>query len=124
MSLLPVEHFTHPHPIILHNDAINPKYLCEGCMTYGYGQRYHCHACTFNLHEYCGTCLKILSSFMHPDHSLVLIERDGLHERVCNICCDPIEGLSYRWCELCKFNVHPICTQLPKTLNHILHQVT
>ncbi|CAN4106012.1 unnamed protein product [Withania somnifera] len=58
---------------------------------------------------------------MHPLHSLSLIEHDPLHERICNICRDPIEGLSYR-CELCRFDVHPICTLLPETLQHVLHQ--
>ncbi|KAL3327394.1 hypothetical protein AABB24_035195 [Solanum stoloniferum] len=126
MTLIPttIQHFTHKqHPIILHDDTINPKYLCEGCMTYGFGTRYHCHACTFNLHEDCAKCTRILSSFMHPHHPLRLVERDHLSgDRACNICCDLIEGLSYR-CELCEFDVHPICTQLPETLNHILHQL-
>ncbi|CAN4106013.1 unnamed protein product [Withania somnifera] len=119
-----MQHFTHQqHTIVLHDDTINPNYLCEGCMTYGFGTRYHCHACTFNLHEYCASCPRILSSFMHPLHSLSLIEHDPLHERICNICRDPIEGLSYR-CELCRFDVHPICTLLPETLQHVLHQMS
>ncbi|KAG5583832.1 hypothetical protein H5410_044266 [Solanum commersonii] len=125
MTLIPttIQHFTHKqHPLILHDDTINPKYLCEGCMTYGFGTRYHCHACTFNLHEYCATCPRIIRSFMHPNHPLRLVERDHLSgDRACNICCGLIEGLSYR-CELCGFDVHPICTQLPETLKHILHQ--
>ncbi|XP_059306948.1 protein VACUOLELESS GAMETOPHYTES-like [Lycium ferocissimum] len=117
-----MRHFTHPkHPITLHDDTINPKYLCEGCMTYGSGKRYYCHDCTFNLHEYCATCPRNLSSFMHPHHLLTLVGRDHLPDRVCKVCCDPIEGLSYR-CALCEFNVHPICTLLPDTLKHILHQ--
>ncbi|KAH0632262.1 hypothetical protein KY290_035696 [Solanum tuberosum] len=59
---------------------------------------------------------------MHPHHPLRLVERDHHYgDRACNICRDLIEGLSYR-CELCGFDVHPICTQLPETLNHILHQ--
>lgn len=123
MAPLPIsmQHFTHHHPIILHDDSINPKYLCEGCMTYGFGTRYHCNCCTFNLHEYCATCPQILSSFMHPRHPLKLVERNHLGDRACNICRDLIEGLSYR-CELCEFDAHPICSQLPETLNHILHQ--
>ncbi|KAK4359270.1 hypothetical protein RND71_021499 [Anisodus tanguticus] len=117
-----MRHFTHPqHPLTLHDDTINPKYLCEGCMTYGSGKRYYCHDCTFNLHEYCATCPRKLSSFMHPHHSLTLVGRDHAGDRVCRVCRDPIEGLSYR-CELCEFIVHPICTLLEETLNHILHQ--
>uniref|UniRef100_A0A3Q7HYI5 DC1 domain-containing protein n=2 Tax=Solanum lycopersicum TaxID=4081 RepID=A0A3Q7HYI5_SOLLC len=117
-----IQHFTHKHSLILHHDTINPKYLCEGCMTYGFGTRYHCHACTSNLHEDCAKCPRILWSFMHPHHPLRLVERDHQSgDRACNICRELIEGLSYR-CEPCGFDVHPICTLLPETLNHILHQ--
>nr|XP_016507408.1 PREDICTED: diacylglycerol kinase theta-like [Nicotiana tabacum] len=111
----------HEHPITIYDDANNTKYLCEGCMIPGSGKRYHCHDCNFNLHEHCGTCPPNLSSFMHPYHSLKLVERNHLRERFCNVCRDTIEGLSYR-CELCEFDVHPLCTQLPETLRHALHK--
>ncbi|XP_006341197.1 uncharacterized protein [Solanum tuberosum] len=128
MSPLPrntIQHFTHPkHSLTLFDS--NTKYSCDGCKILGIGKRYHCSKCDFDLHEYCGTCPMKLSSFLHPYHSLKLVNRKPQGERrldrFCNVCCDSIEGLFYR-CEVCEFDVHPLCTQLPETLRHALHQV-
>nr|XP_009602754.1 uncharacterized protein LOC104097843 [Nicotiana tomentosiformis] len=119
-----IQHFTHPkHPLTVYDS--NTKYLCYGCKIPGIGKRYRCHGCEFDLHEYCGICPTILSSFMHLNHSLKLVVRkpqgNRQFDRICNICCDSVEGLFYR-CEVCEFDVHPLCTQLPETLRHALHQ--
>ncbi|XP_019241062.1 PREDICTED: uncharacterized protein LOC109221058, partial [Nicotiana attenuata] len=52
----------------------------------------------------------------------IISKPHGNHQfdRMCNVC-DSVEGLFYR-CELCEFDVHPLCTQLPETLRHVLHQ--
>ncbi|KAM3325533.1 hypothetical protein P3S67_000658 [Capsicum chacoense] len=127
MSPLPIntiQHFTHPkHSLTLYDS--NTKYLCDGCKIPGIGKRYQCLRCNFDLHEYCGTCPMNLSSFLHPHHSLMLVTRKPHGERrsnrVCNVCCDSVEGLFYR-CGVCNFDVHPLCTQLPEALRHALHQ--
>ncbi|XVF55198.1 hypothetical protein PTKIN_Ptkin06aG0017600 [Pterospermum kingtungense] len=41
--------------------------------------------------------------------------------RVCDLCVDPVEGLFYR-CKLCEFDVHPLCTQLPEHVRHVMHK--
>lgn len=119
-----IQHFTHPKHSLTIFDS-NTKYLCDGCKIPGTGKRYHCHECEFDLHEYCGTCPMSLSSFLHPYHSLKLVNRTPhdhrQFDRVCNVCCDSVEGLFYR-CDLCEFNVHPLCTQLAQTVRHVLHQ--
>nr|XP_009609510.1 uncharacterized protein LOC104103312 [Nicotiana tomentosiformis] len=120
-----IQHFTHPEHSLTEYDS-NTGYLCDGCKIPGIGKRYRCHGCEFDLHEYCGTCPTILSSFMHPYHSLKLVVRkpqgNRQFDRICNVCCDSVEGLFYR-CEICEFDVHPLCTQLPETLRHVLHQI-
>ncbi|EYU41772.1 hypothetical protein ABFS82_10G027500 [Erythranthe guttata] len=119
--------FIHPgHPLTPING--DEEYLCDGCKTTGGpGKRFRCthRGCDFDLHDYCATCPRHLTSYMHKTHALELMMRKGqshrVHNRVCDICKDPVEGLFYR-CEVCGFDVHPLCTQLPEKLHHALHK--
>ncbi|CAK9185371.1 unnamed protein product [Ilex paraguariensis] len=117
-----IEHFTHPGHRLVQLTA-NTEYVCDGCKTNGSGTRYRCNRCDFDIHEFCGTCPRSLSSFMHP-HPLNLLvckaKATRRNERVCNVCGDHVEGLFYR-CKDCEFDVHPLCTQLPQSLCHALH---
>ncbi|KAL0375253.1 UNVERIFIED_CONTAM: hypothetical protein Sradi_3441000 [Sesamum radiatum] len=119
----PILHFTHPaHPLTPFDSQ--QDYLCNGCKTPGNGKRYRCQRCDFDLHDYCGTCPRLLSSFMHKNHSLSLVTRKpGARQvhRICDVCRDTVEGLFYR-CKECEFDVHPLCTQLPEKLQHALHK--
>ncbi|KDO48122.1 hypothetical protein CISIN_1g042732mg [Citrus sinensis] len=117
-----IHHFTHPnHKLLEIND--DNEYLCGGCKTPGSSKRFRCHGCDFDLHEYCGICPMTLSSFMHPQHQLNLVNRipqaTRQNARSCDVCGDSIEGLFYR-CKLCEFDVHPVCTQLPQQVRHVL----
>lgn len=91
------------------------EFCCDGCKTTGSGLRYGCDACHFSMHKFCGECPHTLSSFMHPQHPLQLVDatRGGGNKGLCNLCGDEVEGLFYR-CELCCFNIHPLCTKLPE----------
>ncbi|XP_073275319.1 protein VACUOLELESS GAMETOPHYTES-like [Primulina huaijiensis] len=118
------DHFTHPgHSLTpIDNDR---EYLCDGCKTMGSGKRFRCIVgCDFDMHEYCRTCPRKLSNFMHQ-HELSLVMRKAESQRqvdrICNVCLDPVEGLFYR-CKECEFDVHPLCTQLPQQLHHALHK--
>ncbi|KAG9138621.1 hypothetical protein Leryth_020488 [Lithospermum erythrorhizon] len=119
-----IQHFTHQaHPLKEFNSE--SEYLCDGCKTSGAGKRYRCHGCDFDMHEYCGTCPEKLSIFMHR-HELSLVIRKvpidrPLNNRTCDVCHDSVKGLFYR-CKDCDFDVHPLCTQLPQSLRHGLHQ--
>ena len=118
-----IEHFTHPgHKLFQFNN--DNWYLCKGCKTAGDGTRFRCHDCDFDLHEYCGTCPMTLSSFMHPQHQLNLVNRmpqaTRQNVRFCAVCGHSVEGLFYR-CKLqCEFDVHPVCAQLPQQARHVL----
>ncbi|KAL3826034.1 hypothetical protein ACJIZ3_022063 [Penstemon smallii] len=120
-----IQHFIHPDHQLKPIETEN-EYLCDGCKTLGTGKRYRCcNGCDFDLHEYCATSPRTLSSFMHPNHTLTLVMRKPQTarqvDRVCNMCSDRVEGLFYR-CKECEFDVHPLCTQLPEKLQHALHK--
>ncbi|OMO97278.1 C1-like protein [Corchorus olitorius] len=117
-----IRHFTHDHPLTEANS--DTEFLCDGCKTLGTGTRYRCEPCGFDLHDYCATCPMELPSFMH-EHNLKLVLRKPKDAcqiiRVCDLCNDPVEGLFYR-CQLCEFDVHPCCTQLPEYVRHVMHK--
>ncbi|XAR66265.1 Diacylglycerol kinase [Bertholletia excelsa] len=112
-----LQHFTHPsHP--LQKLQIASVYVCNGCNTLGFGERYHCAACDFDLHERCATCPASLPpSHLHRVHSLTLVYRPVAGGGICDICLDPVNGLFYT-CPACNFDVHPLCTQLPPQVHH------
>ncbi|KAK9266431.1 hypothetical protein L1049_021434 [Liquidambar formosana] len=112
-----IQHSTHPGHLLA-EVYMNKEYICDGCNTLGYGTRYRCDGCNFDLHEHCGTCPARFSSFMHPRHQLNLIFSHI--DRICGVCGDRVEGRYYR-CNLCNFDVHPLCTQLPQFVRHAMH---
>ncbi|KAJ4891864.1 Cysteine/Histidine-rich C1 domain family protein [Raphanus sativus] len=117
-----IQHFTHIHPLTEFNSA--GDFICDGCKTYGSGKTYRCEPCNYDLHDYCATCPLTLPTFIHPQHELSLVVRKQQstrqNERACDICNESVEGLFYR-CKLCEFDVHPLCTQLPQHVRHVLH---
>ncbi|XVF76689.1 hypothetical protein PTKIN_Ptkin13bG0286900 [Pterospermum kingtungense] len=117
LSKKTIQHFTHRHPLT--EFSANIEFICDGCNTPGHGTWYRCEHCDFDLHEYCGTCPMELSSFIHQ-HGLKLVHSKQ-RKRYCDLCGDPVKGLFYR-CNLCDFDVHPPCTQLPQYVWHVMHK--
>ncbi|XWS55622.1 hypothetical protein CRYUN_Cryun09bG0016600 [Craigia yunnanensis] len=117
-----IQHFTHCHSLT--KLSANTEFLCDGCRILGNGTRYRCEPCDFDLHYHCGTCPMELSSFMH-EHGLKLVlhklQDTRQNDRFCDLCGDTVEGLFYR-CNLCDFDVHPPCTQLPQYVRHVMHK--
>ncbi|XP_056164104.1 protein VACUOLELESS GAMETOPHYTES-like [Syzygium oleosum] len=112
-----LRHFLHPH-YPLHEVYIAKEFVCDGCNALGQGKRYRCSACTFDLHERCATCHQTLSSHLHPAHPLALVNQSlGM---VCDLCGDIVNGLYYT-CRACRFDVHPLCTELPASVAHAAH---
>ncbi|KAK2972296.1 hypothetical protein RJ640_014354 [Escallonia rubra] len=119
-----IMHFTHPEHSLAELTG-DLEFLCDGCKTLGMGKMFICRPCNFTLHDYCGTCPSSLSSFMHP-HPLTWVPQgaQGTHHnaRICRVCGDHLEGFFYRCNHRdCDFKVHPLCTQLPEVLWHVLH---
>ncbi|CAH1445348.1 unnamed protein product [Lactuca virosa] len=106
---LQIHHFTHQHPV--HKLFMAFEFTCDGCKTRGYGVRYRCSACNFDLHEHCATAPYRLQSHVHPHHQIVLVNRPGT-SHFCDVCKGFTDGLSYT-CQTCEFDVHTLCTQIP-----------
>ncbi|KAM0034471.1 putative chromatin regulator PHD family [Helianthus debilis subsp. tardiflorus] len=106
---LQIQHFIHQH--VLHKLYMTSEFNCDGCNTGGYGVRYRCSACDFDLHEQCATAPHRISANIHPHH-LALVNRPG-DSHLCHVCKGVTNGLSYM-CEvqLCEFNVHALCIQI------------
>ncbi|XP_008787842.2 uncharacterized protein LOC103705770 [Phoenix dactylifera] len=113
-------HFTHPkHPLV--RTIIDQRFTCDGCRYPGSGLRYHCDCCDFVLHVHCATSPPALQFFAHPLHKLTQVARaDPADPRVCDLCREPVRGMSYR-CVACAFDVHPLCAQLPPTVQSDVH---
>ncbi|KAL8232032.1 hypothetical protein R6Q57_001810 [Mikania cordata] len=113
---LQIQHSIHQH--VLHKMFMTSEFNCDGCNTGGYGVRYRCSACEFDLHEQCAVARnRISASHLHPHHHLILVNRPG-DSHLCHVCKGVTNGLSYT-CEIhaCEFNVHTLCIQIPVT-NH------
>ncbi|KAI3783439.1 hypothetical protein L1987_42521 [Smallanthus sonchifolius] len=108
---LQIQHFIHPH--VLHKIYMTSEFNCDGCNTGGYGVRYRCSACDFDIHEQCASSSYRISSHLHPHHQLILVNRPG-NSHSCHVCKGVTNGLSYT-CEIqaCEFNVHTLCIQIP-----------
>ncbi|XP_010687681.2 protein VACUOLELESS GAMETOPHYTES [Beta vulgaris subsp. vulgaris] len=98
----------------------NSKFECKICKCNGKEMRFRCDQCDFNIHSACATCPVSLSSFTHPEHAVELMERPNLAHK-CHLCQKPITGMVYR-CKLCKFFMHPVCSEFPEFLfKHVMH---
>lgn len=107
-----IKHFTHQHP--LYKLFKQFEFQCDGCNTLGYGMRYRCSDCDFDLHEQCATSPHLISSHLHPQHHLMLVNRPA-NLFTCSVCGNYANGLSYT-CRPCDFDLHPLCT-MSLTLN-------
>ncbi|KAJ9545681.1 hypothetical protein OSB04_025388 [Centaurea solstitialis] len=105
-----IQHFTHQHP--LQKLFMGSQFNCDGCKAAGYGLRYRCASCDFDLHEQCATSPHRIASHLHPHH-LLLVNRPG-NSHFCDVCKGFADGLSYTChSQTCEFDVHPLCTGTP-----------
>ncbi|KAK6933111.1 DC1 [Dillenia turbinata] len=115
------QHLLHPmhpkHPLL--QIYSSKEFECDGCKALGSGTRYRCDPCCFDLHTLCATCPSTLSSHLHPNHSLTLVNISNSKHR-CDLCRDEVDGLFYT-CRACDFDVHPLCTELPAHVQHVTH---
>ncbi|KAA3463819.1 C1-like protein [Gossypium australe] len=66
-----IQHFTHFHPLT--KVSANTEFLCDGCSTLGFGTRYRCEPCDFDLHDHCANSPLEISSFMHQHVSTTYV---------------------------------------------------
>lgn len=96
------------------------SYTCDGCREEGYGFRYRCRPCDFDMHESCARAPQSTRHFIDTQHDLVFKEKPGLAHVECDVCREKIEGFVYE-CRGCNIDLHPSCARLPHSLRHALH---
>lgn len=94
----------------------NKPYTCNGCKELGFGFRYRCEKCDFDLHQLC----------MFPDTSLFAHEffpgstfeflTTPTKRRQCDACGMNVNGFVYH-CKKDDLNLHPCCGNLKEKLH-------
>lgn len=114
-----IQHSSHKQHVLsfVH---LQSEYRCDGCQESGYGFRYRCGPCDFDMHESCAEAPNSTFHSCHPQHPLLLRDKPVSPLRVCDVCGGDVSGFVYD-CRECDVDVHPSCAQLPQTLRHALH---
>jgi hypothetical protein len=116
-------HFSHPeHELELKN--YQKPYCCDGCKEQGYGPRYRCELCDFDLHKECmfpslttsheffqGSTFK----FFNQTPAKCSKRNCKENERCCDACGMDINGFVYH-CEEKGWDLHPCCRNLEKEI--------
>ncbi|WOL12041.1 hypothetical protein Cni_G20805 [Canna indica] len=115
-------HFGHPqHPLL----RISLPYIftCMGCKEYGAGNRFRCHTCSFDLHDFCALApLALQNHPFHPKHQLAFFTKPGGFRRSrCDVCGKAAKGYAFR-CTTCSFEMHPCCAAMRVEMNFLIHQ--
>lgn len=129
MRMPKIQHFSHSQHAL--RFMYGSLYTCNGCKESGYGFRYECRPCNFDLHESCARAPKSTLHSCHPQHPLVFKERPVSYARpvshgrpvsrvTCDVCGGKILGFVYE-CRDCNIDLHPSCAKLPVILQHALH---
>ncbi|PIA32876.1 hypothetical protein AQUCO_04300071v1 [Aquilegia coerulea] len=102
-----------------HNHNLKPvwnktPYRCDGCKETGWGLRFRCEGCNYDLHKDCALSSPSIS---HPFYRNC---RFKFHPRTfadtyCNGCAKGILGFVYH-CHGRGYNLHPCCANLPSVL--------
>ncbi|GLT96236.1 hypothetical protein SLE2022_138770 [Rubroshorea leprosula] len=132
-----LNHFSHPHPLVLVEDRISIIYYCSACHQRVEGSSYNCSECDFCLRKSCAELRREINHPFHPDHPLILYEKGcdqypGFNSYRCNSCRKEYkkgEELFVYHCSSCKFDLDIRCTLLPNLitgdfpkLKHFSHQ--
>ncbi|XP_015876923.3 heat shock cognate 70 kDa protein 2 [Ziziphus jujuba] len=111
---------SHPkHPLEL--KQFDKPYKCDGCKETGFGKRYRCDRCDFDLHEDCmfladqkshasfrGSTFEFLE---HPPRKCKQDKYCKDCERFCDACGKPVKGFVYH-CKKNGLDLHPCCSNL------------
>ena len=124
MTITENTHFSHPqHPLDLKN--YQKPYICDGCKEQGFGSRYRCELCNYDLHADCAFTDSTTShKFFKACTFKFLDQRQGKccnsHckdcMRYCDACGKPIHGFVYH-CKEKGWDLHPCCRNLTNELD-------
>ncbi|GKV34571.1 hypothetical protein SLEP1_g42933 [Rubroshorea leprosula] len=117
-----LNHFSHPHPLVLVEDQeidwISIVYHCSACKEVVEGSSYTCSECEFCLHKSCAELSREINHPFHPSHRLILYEQSQYPGGfVCNSCrkVKGNEEFVYH-CSSCQFDLDIRCALLPKLI--------
>jgi hypothetical protein len=118
-----IQHFSHPHNLILSHEEVLHDKLCDGCMHFIISAPfYNCTQCKFTLHTTCAQLPKNKKHILHQ-HTLTLLPAapylGGLF--YCRACGHFRHGFTYR-CDPCSYGLDVQCCSVPETLKHDGHQ--
>lgn len=93
----------------------NP-YTCGGCKVQGYGPRYECESCNYNLHDSCLLTSATASHPFFPNDTILVFLKDPPEDRGrrrCDICAQEICGFNYHdFGDEDGWDLHPCCLHL------------
>ncbi|KAF5198976.1 Cysteine/Histidine-rich C1 domain family protein [Thalictrum thalictroides] len=109
-----IKHFSHEHN--LKPECNKTPFTCDGCKEIGWGPRFRCQDCNYDLHK---DCALAPSSTFHPFYKKCSFEflksvPDG-PERCCDACGRDVHGFVYH-CHNYGYDLHPSCANLPHVL--------
>lgn len=102
------------HEHNLTQQKIKTAYKCDGCKEPGWGTRYRCEDCNYDLHRDCALPSATLSHSFYKHCTFKFLER-GSDNRFCDACGKDVLGFVYH-CYKTGHDLHPCCASLPHTL--------
>lgn len=93
------------------------RFLCDACQEPGYGPRYRCETCNFDLHTWCALAPNTLGHPLFEGSTFVSTPAspDPDVRRLCDACGDRVRGFLYH-CRERDLNLHPSCAGLPMSI--------
>ncbi|KAJ4719866.1 Cysteine/Histidine-rich C1 domain family protein [Melia azedarach] len=117
---------THPsHPDHeLERKTYRKPYTCDGCKELGFGSRYRCEQCNFDLHEHCIFTTPTAHHDFFRNSTFKFLHQPPTKcshycpdcQRYCDACGKPIRGFVYH-CKEKGWDLHPCCLKLPNSLS-------
>lgn len=110
---------SHPNHELEMKKYLKP-YTCDGCKETGFGPRYRCEKCDFDLHQACMFPQMSSSShefFLGSTFKFFRTPPRACHDkcrRMCDACIKPITGFVYH-CEKDDLDLHPCCRNLNRS---------
>ncbi|GFY82180.1 hypothetical protein Acr_02g0004200 [Actinidia rufa] len=104
----------HEHEFKL--EIYNKRFDCYGCKEQGFGSRYKCEHCSYELHPECKCRKPTITHDFFPGSVFEFYEHiPGSCGRICDACGKDINGFVYH-CWEDGWDLHPCCSNLVKEL--------
>ncbi|KAL5710875.1 hypothetical protein ACHQM5_021386 [Ranunculus cassubicifolius] len=107
-----IQHLYHWHNLELQHSKT--EYTCDGCKERGWGTRYRCEECNYDLHK---SCALVTPTMFHSFYQNCFFEfhENAKGQRYCNACGKDVLGFAYH-CSETGYDLHPCCATLPRVL--------